>query len=74
MTYIYSVYEQLLPAYDVLYYPPQQAVMGELEDYWSGLSSAAERRRIQNRIHQRAWRKHHFPHSKRDTDARLPPS
>ena len=38
----------------VLQYMPQQD--GPEED-WSGLSSAAERRKMQNRLHQRAWRK-----------------
>ena len=33
----------------------------EVEDNWSGLTDPAERRRLQNRINQRAYRKLHCP-------------
>ncbi|TGO47625.1 hypothetical protein BCON_0270g00230 [Botryotinia convoluta] len=41
----------------VLQYTPQQDTSKEIEDVCSGLSSAAERRKAQNRVHQRAWRR-----------------
>ncbi|TGO27173.1 hypothetical protein BPAE_0046g00360 [Botrytis paeoniae] len=40
-----------------LQYTPQQETKKGVEDVWSGLSNAAERRKAQNRVHQRAWRR-----------------
>ncbi|TEY43463.1 hypothetical protein BOTCAL_0370g00130 [Botryotinia calthae] len=40
-----------------LQYTVQQDTSREIEDVCSGLSSAAERRKAQNRVHQRAWRR-----------------
>ncbi|KAG4443586.1 hypothetical protein IFR05_000963 [Cadophora sp. M221] len=36
-----------------------QGEMRSAEDNWSGVTSSAERRRVQNRLSQRAWRKRH---------------
>ncbi|KAF7943968.1 hypothetical protein EAE96_010380 [Botrytis aclada] len=39
-----------------LQHTPQQDTSEGTEDAWSELSSATERRKAQNRVHQRAWR------------------
>ncbi|KAJ5320638.1 hypothetical protein N7508_000921 [Penicillium antarcticum] len=43
----------------------------EVDDNWSGLTDPAERRRRQNRINQRAYRKLHAPVDLHRTDANL---
>ncbi|KAF5871573.1 uncharacterized protein Bfra_008092 [Botrytis fragariae] len=40
-----------------LQYTPQQETNEGVEDVWSGLSNEAERRKAQNRVYQRAWRR-----------------
>jgi hypothetical protein len=49
--------ELTCPPLIVLQRMPQQNELKGPEDDWTGLSSPAERRKAQNRLHQRAWRK-----------------
>ncbi len=50
-------HETPLPSLLLLEQLPQQVEVRGPEDDWAGLTDPAERRRLQNRLNQRAWSK-----------------